>query len=351
MELYQVRYFLAVCETLNFARAAERCGVSSPSLTRAVQKLEQELGGLLIRCERRLTHLTELGRLVRPMLGELLAQAEGTKTAANRFLSNREKPLRVGIMPSVGPLCLAPFLARFGALHPGIELAFAEGEAARLEELLLSGDLDVAVAAGLGPTNWRLRTHPLYRESVVVVFPLGHRFEQQESVRLADLKHESLLLRPNCVKRALLLESCRTQGFEPRIVSCEREDSIQMMVASGRGVTLMPENLHFGHGTSARQLIEPAVNREVSLVTVAGRPHDLPVQHFIRAIRAHRWDDESSRANDRQYQCRLSSKVFSVADAPRPHARAGERTANSRPNPEGSGERQIDDRAASSDKD
>src|SRR5215470_19130849 len=153
VELYQIRYFLALCETLNFARAAERCGVSSPSLTRAVQKLEQELGGLLIRRERRLTHLTELGRLVRPMLGEVLAQAEGTKTAANRFLSNREKPLRVGIMPSVGPLYLAPFLARFGALHPGIELAFAEGEAARLEELLLGGDLDVAVAAGLGPTN------------------------------------------------------------------------------------------------------------------------------------------------------------------------------------------------------
>ena len=64
--------------------------MSSPSLTRAVQKLEQELGGLLIRRERRLTHLTELGRLVRPMLAEVLAQAEGTKTAANRFLSNRE---------------------------------------------------------------------------------------------------------------------------------------------------------------------------------------------------------------------------------------------------------------------
>jgi DNA-binding transcriptional LysR family regulator len=46
------------------------------------------------------------------------------------FLSDREKPLRVGIMPSVGPLRLAPFLARFGALHPEIELAFAEGEAA-----------------------------------------------------------------------------------------------------------------------------------------------------------------------------------------------------------------------------
>ena len=64
MELYQIRYFLALCETLNFARAAERCNVSQPSLTRAVQKLEQELGGLLIRRERRRTHLTELGELV-----------------------------------------------------------------------------------------------------------------------------------------------------------------------------------------------------------------------------------------------------------------------------------------------
>jgi DNA-binding transcriptional LysR family regulator len=242
-------------------------------------------------------------------------------------------------------------LARFGALHPEIELAFAEGEAARLEELLLGGDLDVAVAAGLGPTNRRLRHHRLYSESVVVIFPLGHRFGRQESVRLADLKHESLFLRPNCVKRALLLESCRTQGFEPRIVSCEREDSIQMIVAAGRGVTIMPENLHLGHGTSARQLIEPALNREVSLVTVAGRPLDLPVQHFIRAIRAHRWDDESSRASDGQYQCRLSSKVFSVGNAPSPRARAGERAANSRANPEVSRDRQIDDRAASSDTD
>jgi DNA-binding transcriptional LysR family regulator len=350
LELYQIRYFLALCDTLNFARAAERCGVSSPSLTRAVQKLEQELGGLLIRRERRLTHLTELGRLVRPMLGEVLAHAEGTKTAANRFLSDGEKPLRVGIMPSVGPLRLAPFLVRFGALHPGIGLAFAEGEATRLEELLLGGDLDVAVATPLGPTNGRLRHDRLYRESVVVVFPLGHRFEQQQSVRLADLKHESFLLRANCEKRTLLLESCRARGFEPRIVyRCEREDWIQMMVAAGRGVTLMPENLHLGHGTSARQLVEPTLNREISLVTVAGRRRDLPVQHFIRAIRAHRWDDESSCANDSQYQRRVSSKVFSVGDAGRQCGRADERIANNRPNLEPSGDRQIGDRAVSSD--
>jgi DNA-binding transcriptional LysR family regulator len=286
MELYQIRYFLAVCETLHFARAAERCAVSSPSLTRAVQKLEQELGGLLIRRERRLTHLTELGRVVRPLLEEVLAHADGTKTAAHRFLKTEEKPVRLGIVPSVGPFCLAPFLARLGTLNPKIELAFVEGEAARLEELLLGGSLDVAVLARLRQASKRLRHHRLYRESVVVAFPLGHRFARQESVRLADLEGESLLLRTNCEKRALLLDSCRKQGFEPKIVyRSEREDWIQMMVAAGRGVALMPKSLHLGHGTLARPLIEPALNREVSLVTVAGRPHAAAVQHLIRAIR------------------------------------------------------------------
>jgi len=184
-----------------------------------------------------------------------------------------------------------------------------------------------------------------------VVFPLGHRFEAQQSVRLADLKNENFLLRANCEKRALLLEACRIQGFEPRIVyRCEREDWIQMMVAAGRGVTLMPENLHLGHGTSARRLIEPALNREVSLVTVAGRPRDLPVQHFIRAIRAHGWGDESSCANGSQFRRRLSGKV-SVCNAARQRGDAADRITNSRGNPEVSADRRIGDGAGNSDSD
>jgi LysR family transcriptional regulator, hydrogen peroxide-inducible genes activator len=316
MELYQIRYFMMLCETLNFARAAERCRVSPTSLTRAVQKLEHELGGVLIRRERRLTHLTELGRLVRPMLEEVLAHAEGTKTAAHRFLKTEAKPLQLGIIPSVGPLCLAPFLARFGALHPDIELSFVEEEVAQLEELVLSGSLDVAVFVQLAPADKRLRHHRLYRESLVAVFPRGHRFERRDNVRVVDLEGESFLLRSNCEERALLLESCRRQGFEPKIVyRSEREDWIQMMVAAGRGITLMPESLHLGHGTVARPLIEPALNREVCLVTVAGRRHAPAVEHLVRAIRAHDWDHEIPTGNNSGH--RLPSSILQNAAASR----------------------------------
>jgi DNA-binding transcriptional LysR family regulator len=293
MELQQIRYFVALSDTLNFARAAERCRVSSPSLTRAIQKLEHELGGVLIRRERKLTHLTDLGRLVQPMLKEILAYAEGTKTAARQFLKTEDDLVKLGVMSSVGARRLAPFLARFGAQHPGVKVSIVAGDATRLAEWLLSENLDAVVAAKLRCANRRLRHYELYRECVVVVFPVGHRFERHETVRLVDLKDEKFLLRANCEKCALILMSCRARGFQPSIVyHCEREDWIQVLVAAGCGVTLMPESMHLGYGTLARPLIEPVLSRDVSLITVAGRPYDSPVLNLVRAIRAHKWDTE-----------------------------------------------------------
>jgi Bacterial regulatory helix-turn-helix protein, lysR family len=90
---------------------------SQPSLTRAVQKLEQELGGSLIHRERRRTHLTELGELVRPCSRKSLSHTERTKTAAEWHLSGKKAVLRLGIMPSIGPVRLAPFVGQFGAFR------------------------------------------------------------------------------------------------------------------------------------------------------------------------------------------------------------------------------------------
>ncbi|MGH6928189.1 MAG: LysR family transcriptional regulator, partial [Dongiaceae bacterium] len=136
MEMHEVRYFLAVCDTLNFTRAAERCNVSQPSLTRAIQKLEAELGGLLFRRERSATHLTDLGQLMRPRLEQILAEAAEVRSTAKRFLNLQNAPLSFGIMCTIGPLRCVGFLSRFQKNHPGIELTLTEDTPARLIELL-----------------------------------------------------------------------------------------------------------------------------------------------------------------------------------------------------------------------
>ena len=126
MEMHQIRYFLAVAEELNFTRAADRCNVTQPALTRAIQKLEEELGGLLFRRERSLTHLTDLGRLMRPHLEQVLKETEAAKSTATSFLRLSEAPLNLGIMCTIGPLRFVGFLNRFRTENPGIELSMIE---------------------------------------------------------------------------------------------------------------------------------------------------------------------------------------------------------------------------------
>ena len=299
MELYQVRYYLALCDTLSFARAAEKCNVSQPSLTRAVQKLEQELGGTLIRRERSRTHLTELGQIVRPMLLEVIAHADRTRSAARTFLEGDKRALELGILSSIAPARFTPLLARFAAQHPSIQLALVEADNTTLRELLLGGDLDYAVGVPGNDAKGRLRSHLLYREDMVAVIPLGHHFQQYDSVRVRDLDGVDLLLQTNCEMQSALIQACRRQEVAPNLVyRRERKDWIQTMVAAGAGITIMPKYSHFPPGTLTRPLIEPPIARAVSLVVVAGRTHDPNGRLLVRAIRAQRWGGQPPNAAD-----------------------------------------------------
>jgi DNA-binding transcriptional LysR family regulator len=103
MELHQIRYFLAICLERNFTRAAKRCDVAQPSLTRAVKRLEQELGGALFLRGRGGTSLTELGRLVKPSLEQAYACVQDAAGLALYFRepARDERPARRAIRRGV----------------------------------------------------------------------------------------------------------------------------------------------------------------------------------------------------------------------------------------------------------
>ena len=107
MEMHQIRYFLALCEELNFTKAAERCNVAQPSLTRAIKLLEDEFGGELVHRERANTHLTELGRMMRPHLTEVYENAQLARSEAGKLKKARRVTLKLGVMCTIAP---APLL-------------------------------------------------------------------------------------------------------------------------------------------------------------------------------------------------------------------------------------------------
>lgn len=290
MEMHQVRYFLAVAATLNFTRAAEQCHVSQPALTRAIQQLEEELGGLLLRRERKLTHLTDFGRLIEPHLRRVYADAEAAKTTAKRFLSLQQAQIRLGIMCTVGPARFMGFLAGFRATNPGCEITLLEGVPAALSEMLLQGELDLAVMAQPDAFNERLEVQPLYRERFCIAFPTGHRLEQQNCAQIADVAGETYLRRINCEYRDYLADRLRERGLAVRVgFQSEREDWIQMLVAAGFGVCFLPEFSPTIPGVRTQPVTDPEVTREISLVSMAGRRFSPAVLAFIRASKAHAW--------------------------------------------------------------
>lgn len=289
MEMHQVRYFLAVSETLNFTRAAEQCHVSQPALTKAIKRLEEELGGELFRRERNLTHLTDLGRLMKPHLEAIVSADQAARAEAEDFHSMGRARLRLGVMSTVGPVEMVGFLDRLREEVPRLELQITEAPGPELVEALLRGELDVGLI-GLPSLPERLDAVPLYGERYTIAFYGGHRFEAMNAVPLRELDGEDYLLRLHCEFKDHFQALGAEKSWQVNLrYSSAREDWIQAMVLAKLGCSIMPEFLPSLPGIATRVLIEPEVNRTVSLVTVAGRQYSPVMSVLIRLARRYPW--------------------------------------------------------------
>src|SRR4029079_14533887 len=136
MDMHHIRYFLAVAETLNFTRAAESCNVSQPALSRAIQQLEAEVGGVLFRRERNLTHLTDLGQVLKPRLQQIMHGLGDAQRDVKPFLTLDRASITLGVMCTVGPGRFTGLLAAFRSRTPGVSLRLVEDVPRQLGERL-----------------------------------------------------------------------------------------------------------------------------------------------------------------------------------------------------------------------
>lgn len=297
VEMSEIRYFLAVAEALNFHRAAERCHVTQPALTRAVQKLETELGGQLFCRDRGHVELTEFGRLMCPHLRNVLERRDHARTIARSFLNLEAAQLTLGVMCTIGPVLFVAFLNAFRERHPGVEVTVVENMPARLGELLLNGSLDVVLMAQPNAFDPRLKVMPVYRERFGLAFPAGHPFEQRTTLHVTDVRNQTYVSRVNCEYRDYLYELCSEFGVAfHRGFRSEREDWIMTMVAAGMGICFLPEYSAIHPGIRHRPVANPEVVRTVSVVTVAGRALPPAALAFIEECCCYDWCTSVRRA-------------------------------------------------------
>ena len=276
MEMNQIRYFLAVCEHHNFTHAASASNVSQPSLTAAIKKLEDELGGALFIRDRAGCRLTPLGKLIFPRLERLQAEARQAKAEAVRHTRLDRVPISIGLGETIGLNKISEAVERFRVRLPQAEIELIVAPHEDLLNGLREGDFDIVVtAADVSPELYRIDS--LYREAYQVVVANGHRLSQLDAVTLEALAETAMLDRPNCEMRDTLHSSCADRGFT--LYAAYRSNRVDWLIGLAR------------QGSGAVILPETAIPTEASLVSRPIKGIDI-----ARNVVALRYRHQSSRS-------------------------------------------------------
>lgn len=284
MELSQVRYFIALCGTLNFTRAAMHCNVTQPAFTRAIQRLEEELGGQLILRERGLTQLTPLGREMRPHLTAMIESADAATGLAQQRRAAPVASLRIGLGPGIGAAAIAPAVREVARMLPDLAVHFEESGPAAMIEDMLTDRLDCALIPQGCPLHERLNRWPLYKETAVIALPLDHYLANQNRVTAGDIMNETILAGDRCGGFAQELVTSTCASFATRRCDGAAAQMLEM-VAAGLGIALLSNRLPTGGYVVIRPFQDPELSREILLTAVAGRPMNIAAASFIRLCR------------------------------------------------------------------
>jgi DNA-binding transcriptional LysR family regulator len=290
MEMQQVRYFVALADTLNFTRAAEKCNVSQPALTRAIQQLEHEFGGPLFHRERGNTHLSELGRMMLPYLQGVEEQCRAAKQHAKAAKKLEKATLTIGTMCTIGPQLVSSLMIRFQAAHPDVEVRVIDAGAPQMIEMLEKGELEVAIVGVPGELPESLHQLPVFQERFVIVLPQNHRLVAHDEVRAEELDKEPYVSRSNCEVFKPVRKELNGRGiFLRKVFSSPRDDWVQGMIQAGLGLGFFPEFSVTLPDLVVRPLVDPTFYRTVYLATVRGRPHSPAVGAFVQEARRFPW--------------------------------------------------------------
>lgn len=290
MEMHQIRYFLAVARTLNFTRAADLCNVTQPSLTRAIQKLEDEFGGLLFHRERSMTHLTELGRMVLPHLEQTFEAAEAASALAGSLGRAEVAPLVMGVARGLDLPHLDDVLASVAAALPGLALDLRHGSSEELIEQSLRGGIDLLLVALPEDAHDRLDSWPLLELSWRIALWPGHRLDRPAPVDLHDALEEPFIDTLDD-GAAVLRGAAAAAGRDPTFRHRAEGQALAMrLIERQLGLAVVAETAA-NPGLVLLDCADHPLRRRIVLAAIAGRKRVRAADAVVRAARAMDWQD------------------------------------------------------------
>jgi LysR family hydrogen peroxide-inducible transcriptional activator len=243
MTLNELRYLVAIAHERSFGRAAQRCFVSQPALSVAIQKLEEELGAQLFERGKTEVTVTAVGERIVEQAQKVLEEAARIRDIAQAGRNQLVGPFHLGVIYTVAPYLLPDLIPALNELAPQMPLEIEENLTERLEVALKSGRIDAAIIAlPFQPPG--VTADFLYEEPFQVVVPQRHRWAKRRAIEPSELAGEhTILLNVGHCFRDQVLDACPelNRGDAP-VTRTNSLETVRNMVASGLGVSVLPRD-------------------------------------------------------------------------------------------------------------
>ncbi|MDP3514108.1 MAG: LysR substrate-binding domain-containing protein [Sulfuritalea sp.] len=290
MKLSTLRYLVAFADEGSFSRAAERCHISQPTLSVALQNLEAELGVTLIERGKSHVALTDIGWQVVAQVRKTLDEARRIELVAQLGKDPLAGDFRLGVIHTIGPYLLPELIAAMRKTAPNTRFYIEESMTALLTDSLKYGTVDAAIIA-LPFAVKGLQVQPLYDEAFEVIVPKGHRWARRKKVASHEVRGEEVLVLKagNCFREQVLDACPDISHAEGSLHEGHSIETVRCMVASGYGVSVLPagslRGIYRNGMVVAIPFEVPAPSRRVALAWREGFTRPQVIEAIIAAVK------------------------------------------------------------------
>lgn len=293
MNIQQLEYILAVDTYRHFAKAAEHCRVTQPTLSMMIQKLEDELGVKLFDRNTQPVSPTPAGRKVIDQARVVLYQTSLIKEIVNEEEQSLKGTFRLAVLPTIAPYLLPRFFQQLSEKHPDLDIRIKEMQTAPTLKALIDGKIDAAIIANQ-PTENLLQGETLYYEQFYAYIACNENLFKKNLVRSSDVSGERLwLLDEGHCFRDQLMRFCQMEKVKIRQAAYQLGslETFMRMVEGGNGITFIPELAIYQLSDQQKELVRPFAiprpAREIVWVTRKDFIRHTIANLLIRNIKEH----------------------------------------------------------------
>lgn len=290
MDIYQMKYVLALAKHRNFTLAAESCFISQSSLSQQISKLEKELGVKLFDRTTRAIRITDAGQAFVDMAQSILRDVDRLEQTMSTYAGFLRGTINIGAITALEKIGFSELVTDFYASYPNLTLNIYEGKSLSLLESLEKRNIDIAFV-----TQPKEHNHPqldfqlIGKDEYCLVISEKHPLAGRQVVDLRELKDQDFILQhPDQSVSGLCIQACNEAGFTPRIISRIESVSIAMNLARrGLGIVFLPAEVpeqYPMNGLKQLHLKKPIEKRIVMATRAKEKPSHL-VSAFIEFAR------------------------------------------------------------------